>query len=854
VRAHIEKKFENRMLLAEANQWPEDAVAYFGEGNRCHMAFHFPLMPRLFMGAWMEDRFPIVDIFEQTPDIPESCQWALFLRNHDELTLEMVSDEERDFMYRVYARDLSTRINLGIRRRLAPLLGNNRRKIELMNFLLLSLPGTPVLYYGDEIGMGDNHYLGDRNGVRTPMQWSADRNAGFSHANPQRLFLPVIIDPDYHYEALNAENQERNQSSLLWWTRRVVATRKRFKTFGRGSIEFLHPENPKVLAFVREFEDEHLLVVANLSRFSQAVELDLSRYAGYVPEEVVSGNKFPIIKGDPYVLTLGFHDYYWLSLTKEEQPAVLTGRDKISEIHVAGSWEGILQGKPRERLEREILPRYVRECRWYGGKSRSLQQLKISEAIPITQEEMPGYLLILEIRYTEGSNESYLLPCAYVAGEDAVRLLDIPQAVIARLHLSDDQGVLYDAVHNPAFRSQLLKMISRKQKLRVANGEVCATSGKLLRKSGKPLPLHDSQVVRAEQSNTSLLYGDEYFLKIYRRLEEGVSPELEVGRFLAEHTGFTNTPTFAGAIEYRRPGSEPIILGLLQEFVRNQGDAWSYSLDAARRYVERVLAKRQEVEVLPSLPGSIITNSRQPLDPLLQELIGGVYLEMARLLGIRTGELHIALASGTDDRRFKPEQFTQLYQRSVYHAMRTLTRRTLDAVRKQQRSLDPNVREKAIAVLSLEKEIMRRLSLIFGKKISAFKTRIHGDYHLGQVLYTGNDFYVIDFEGEPVRTIGERQLKRSPLRDVAGMIRSFHYPAYAHLFTTKDLSEKDIEEVQPWADLWHQSVAGVFLRAYLKTCNGAPFLPQADSELEILLDAFLLEKAIYEVGYELNNR
>jgi maltose alpha-D-glucosyltransferase/alpha-amylase len=329
---------------------------------------------------------------------------------------------------------------------------------------------------------------------------------------------------------------------------------------------------------------------------------------------------------------------------------------------------------------------------------------------------------------------------------------------------------------------------------------------------------------------------------------------LELGQFLAERTGFTNTPRFAGAIEYRRPGSEPTVLGLLQEFVRNQGDAWSYSLDAARSYIERVLAKRGEVDVLPSLPASIIANARQTLDPLLQELIGGVYLERARLLGIRTAELHTALASGTDDPRFKPEPFTQLYQRSLYHAMRTLTRRTLDTVRKQQRKLDPQVREKAERLFSLEKEIIARMSLLFEKKISALKTRIHGDYHLGQVLFTGSDFFVIDFEGEPVRTLGERQLKRSPLRDVAGMIRSFHYPVYTHLFTTKDLSEKDIHELQPWADIWHQSVSGVFLKAYLQTCGNAAFLPKADSELEILMDAFLLEKAIYEVGYELNNR
>ncbi|MFO7460266.1 MAG: maltose alpha-D-glucosyltransferase, partial [Desulfatiglandales bacterium] len=278
MRAHVDGKFENRMLLGEANQWPEDASAYFGEGDECHMAFHFPLMPRMFMAIRMEDRFPIVDILAQTPTIPEVCQWAIFLRNHDELTLEMVTDEERDYMYRVYAQDPRARINLGIRRRLAPLLANNRRRIELMSSLLCSMPGTPVLYYGDEIGMGDNVYLGDRNGVRTPMQWSADRNAGFSRSNPQKLYLPIIIDPEYHYETINVEAQQANHQSLLWWMKRLIALRKRFKPFCRGAIDFLDPENYKILAFIRRYEEEQVLVVANLSRFVQYVELDLSAY------------------------------------------------------------------------------------------------------------------------------------------------------------------------------------------------------------------------------------------------------------------------------------------------------------------------------------------------------------------------------------------------------------------------------------------------------------------------------------------------------------------------------------------------------------------------------------------------
>src|SRR2546425_1468079 len=309
LRKKVDERFRNRMLLAEANQWPEDAIAYFGSGDECHMAFHFPVMPRMFMAIRMEDRYPIVDILAQRPPIPESCQWALFLRNHDELTLEMVTDEERDYMYRVYAHDPEARVNLGIRRRLAPLLGNNRRRIELMNALLFALPGTPVLYYGDEIGMGDNPYLGDRNGVRTPMQWSLDRNAGFSDANPQRLYFPLITDPEYHYQPINAEAQRQNPASPYWWMKRLIALRRRYPAFGRGSIEFLHPQNRKVLALVRRHERESILIVANLSRFVQYAELDLSALRGVTPVEMFGQTRFPPIGELPYLLTLGPHSF-----------------------------------------------------------------------------------------------------------------------------------------------------------------------------------------------------------------------------------------------------------------------------------------------------------------------------------------------------------------------------------------------------------------------------------------------------------------------------------------------------------------------------------------------------------------
>src|ERR1051326_6479967 len=401
LRKHVDEKYQDRMLLAEANQWPEDAVAYFGNGDESHMAFHFPIMPRLFMALRMEDRHPITEILRITPPIPENCQWAMFLRNHDELTLEMVTDEERDYMWRVYANDPTARINLGIRRRLAPLLNNSRRKIELLNTMLMSMPGTPIIYYGDEIGMGDNIYLGDRNGCRTPMQWSPDRNAGFSQANPQRLHLPVIIDPEYHYEAINVENQQKNFSSLLWWMRRVIAMRKNFKAFSRGSLEFLFPDNSKVLAFLRKIDDEVVLIVANLSRFAQSVELDLSNHAGCVPVEVFSRNAFPAIRKSPYVLTLGPHSYYWFTFQpKYERRA--ERKHTVPTLTAAAELQSLLEDGARERIENEILPAYVTTRRWFGAKARTLREMRVLERSSISAEANAGQLWIVEASFLDG--------------------------------------------------------------------------------------------------------------------------------------------------------------------------------------------------------------------------------------------------------------------------------------------------------------------------------------------------------------------------------------------------------------------------------------------------------------------
>jgi maltose alpha-D-glucosyltransferase/alpha-amylase len=316
VRSEIDRSYADRMLLAEANQWPPDVRPYFGEGDECHMAFHFPLMPRIYVALRKEVRTPIVEILAQTPDIPVNCQWGLFLRNHDELTLEMVTEDERDYMYTEYARDPRMRVNIGIRRRLAPLLDTSRRRQELLHSLLFSMPGTPILYYGDEIGMGDNIYLGDRNGVRTPMQWNGDRNAGFSRSDPQALYLPLVIDPVFHYQALNVEAQRRVPSSLLNWMRRLIAIRKRYPVFGRGTIEFLHPSNLAILAYTRSYGDQTILVVNNLSRFVQPAELDLRAFAGSVPVELFGETVFPRVSENPYFLSLGPHTFYWFRLEK----------------------------------------------------------------------------------------------------------------------------------------------------------------------------------------------------------------------------------------------------------------------------------------------------------------------------------------------------------------------------------------------------------------------------------------------------------------------------------------------------------------------------------------------------------
>jgi maltose alpha-D-glucosyltransferase/alpha-amylase len=856
LRAHIDANYEDRMLLAEANQWPEDAVAYFGDGDMCHMAFHFPLMPRLFMSIHMEDRFPIIDIVRQTPAIPDNCQWAIFLRNHDELTLEMVTDEERDYMYRVYAADQRMRINLGIRRRLAPLLGNHRRRMELMNGLLFSMPGTPVIYYGDEIGMGDNIYLGDRNGVRTPMQWSPDRNAGFSRANPQKLYLPVIIDPEYHYETVNVEAQTQNQHSLLWWTRRLIALRKRYRAFSRGTIEFLHPENRKVLAFIRRYEDEIILVVANLSRFAQGVSLDLGEFRGLVPIEMFGRVELPPVGEAPYFLTLGPHSFYWFSLEPQRvSPALslrLSGEGEVPLRTVEESWQELV-ATDEDGVLAGVLPDFLLAQRWFAGKGRNVRSATIDEVVTVRRGARSFLLSFVGVQYTEGVSETYLLPLAYESGEAAFRRLhQQPESVLVRLRRPGaDEGIVFDAIQDEEFSDAIVRGLIRRARVRAKNGDLVSSRLPFLRSLDLGEGLRATPI-RAEQSNTSVNVNDRLLLKTYRKLEAGTNPDFEIGRYLTER-GFPNTPRVAGAVEYQRPGEAPMTLAIVHEYIQNEGDAWQYSLDAVRDFFDRAQAEVQPVEA-PAVVAEQLLPLRDQEPPVAIAEMVGAYLESARLLGRRTAELHAELADATLP-DFAPESFTPHYQRGLFQSMRNLAGNSF-ALLAARVVEDDDMPPEAEEVLRLEEDVLRSFRRLVGLHLRSQRIRTHGDYHLGQVLFTGNDFMITDFEGEPSRSLTDRRLKRSPLRDVAGMLRSFSYAAQTAIRerVQSGLVADNGASLQPWGRLWQLWVSSAFLGAYLTRAREAGFFNADHDETAVLLDIYLLEKAVYELGYELNNR
>ncbi len=854
LRKHVDNKFKNRMLLAEANQWPEDAVAYFGEGDECHMSFHFPLMPRIFMSLSMGDRFPLIDILEQTPQIPDNAEWAIFLRNHDELTLEMVTDEERDFMYRMYAYDPQARINLGIRRRLAPLLGNDRRQIELLNGLLFSLPGTPVMYYGDEIGMGDNIYLGDRDSVRTPMQWSADRNAGFSRSNPQKLYLPIILDPEYHYEALNVEAQQQNPSSLLWWMKRIIALNKRYKALRRGSIEFLHPENRRVLAYIREYEDERILILANLSRQVEYAELDMSDYAGYYPVELFGQRRFPDIGELPYFITIAPHSFLWFSLIpgKTEDESLST---EPETIEAPEDWTALLRGKTLLRFEDTLAPFLMRN-RWFAGKSRLISKVNVIEIIEVPAAHKNYFVILMEVDYGEKDTEIYMCPVTHrmdsIEGDDDIIPLS---AIICRLsRKGESQGYLFDAVYDSDFLKSLFQMISSRKRGKGITGELVASQGRAFRmlrtlenKSIEPV------LLKAEQSNTSIIYEDTFILKLFRRVEKGTNPDLEIGRFLTDEAGYPNSPQVAGSLELQYKRGPSITMGILQGYVPGVQDVWSHMQDVLKRFYELALVTDRESLSSLSIPKKhIVELAAMDIPEQASDLIGPV-LETTRLLGQRTAELHRALASDTFNEEFVSEVFTPLYQRSLYQSLRNLTDRIFSKLKKQLNQLPEELQKDGKKLYESRVSIQNHFKSLISKKVTSTRIRTHGDFHLGQVLFTGKDFYIIDFEGEPSRSLSERKIKRSPLRDVAGMLRSFHYAALGTL-QERVVHSQDREYLEFLSHYWQTWVSAAFLKGYLENCQSEHFIPDSKEEMILLIDLYSFEKAVYELGYEMDSR
>jgi maltose alpha-D-glucosyltransferase / alpha-amylase len=860
IRRELDARYQGRMLLAEANQWPSDVLAYFGNGDECHMAFHFPLMPRLFMALRQEDRHPVKEILNQTPDIPATCQWAIFLRNHDELTLEMVTDEERDYMYQAYAADPQMRLNVGIRRRLAPLMENNRARIELLNGLLLSLPGTPIIYYGDEIGMGDNIYLGDRNGVRTPMQWTADRNGGFSRADPARLYGPVVMDSVYGYQSVNVEAQERSPSSLLNWMRRGIALRRQHRIFGRGSMEILRPENRAILAFVRRYPpDDPILVVANFARTMQLASLDLSAFAGRLPIEMSGGTVLPRVSDAPYVLTLGPYAFYWLAL-RQEAPSPITVRPlgatpeaslDESPLLVGQDWSHLLSGGTRGVLERQYLGPFLHRQRWFGARSAAPPDVEVVDWGMLRHTADP--LLLTVMAAGTGEGDRYNVPLITVSGPHTDEVVtQVSDALVARI-AGARKGALHGSIDAETAR-ELFAAIEHERVLTLAHGEARATRtsafadilGSATADELVPVP------AGVEQSNSSIRFGERFILKVIRRLWPGTNPELEIGRFLTERTPFRHAPRLAGAIEYRSDAGDVYTMAVLQAIIYNQSDGWRHALGVIERFLDAAVTWDVAQATLPV-----------PFDPLVVAIpesaratVGG-YLESAAIIGRRTAELHLALNS--------PVAATDLgvavLPRSDIHAL-------ADQVSAEARITIAHLGEMGITLPAdaqlLVQELMARRSALLAAIASAAAgipdrvqtSRIHGDYHLGQVLHHEEDFSIVDFEGEPERPIEERRRLQSPLKDVAGMVRSFHYASGAGLTARRSRAgvAQEGARLSVWANWWRTWATVSFLQAYRSTAAGAPFLPADPAAMSHLLRLFLLDKALYEVRYELAHR
>ena len=848
IRAEIDANYPDRMLLAEANQWPEDTQLYFGDaqsddGDECHMAFHFPLMPRMYMAVAQEDRFPITDIMRQTPEIPANCQWAIFLRNHDELTLEMVTDRERDYLWNYYAADRRARINLGIRRRLAPLLERDRRRVELLNSLLLSMPGTPTLYYGDEIGMGDNIYLGDRDGVRTPMQWTIDRNGGFSRADPASLVLPPIMDPLYGYQSVNVEAQARDPHSLLNWNRRLLAVRKQQKAFGRGSLTMLSPSNRRILAYIREYtgadgKAEIILCVANVSRAAQAAELELSHYAGMVPVEMLGGSAFPPIGQLPFLLTLPPYGFYWFLLAPENQmpswhvePA--QSMPDFNTLVLKKRMEELLEEPSRSTLEKNALLQYLPKRRWFAGKDAVIEQIRIVYGVRFDTLATP--VLLSEVEVSSGGEISlYQLPFGFLA-EDQISSALPQQLALARVRRGRQVGLITDAFSLESFVRALVQGLQARTRLFIDDGELVFEPTEQLALLG----LGDDAPVRylsAEQSNSSVVVGGSLVLKLIRRVSGGIHPELEMGAYLTA-AGFTNMSPLLGAVT-RIDGQGVLhLLMIAQGYLSNQGDAWDWTQNTLERAIRDEMAPAH--------------SEQEQHANALAELAN-----FAALLGQRLGEMHVLLAAPTRNAAFRARPSTGKDGLALRKSIGAQLERALRLLERHRSELEEDDQKLVEELLAQREDMLGRVDALCKQVVGGLIMRVHGDLHLGQVLVVQGDAYLIDFEGEPARPLQERRSKHSPYKDVSGVLRSFDYAAATATRNVQsaDTSQQAQQARQRVARHYLHESRHAFIEAYgLATAN----LPHAweDAEGEsAALELFSLEKAAYEIAYEAEHR
>jgi maltose alpha-D-glucosyltransferase/alpha-amylase len=849
LRTLIDAHYPNVLLLAEANQWPEDVREYFGEGDECHMAYHFPLMPRMYMAVAQEERHPITEIMAQTPDIPESCQWAIFLRNHDELTLEMVTSKERDYMYNMYASDKRARLNFGIRRRLAPLLENDVGRITLMKSLLLSMPGSPILYYGDEIGMGDNIYLGDRDGVRTPMQWRPERNGGFSRADQQRLYLQPIMDPVYGYEAVNVEAQARAPSSLLNWMRRILAVRKGFTAFGRGTLTFLRPANRKILAYLREHGEQIILCVANLARSAQPVELDLAKYKGRVPIELIGRTPFPPIGELPYLLTLPGHGFLWFRLAAAENAPAWreeqVPRDELPVLVLFDGWASLFRDrvvpwrinmseKVRGELENEALPAFIAGRRWFAAKSDGLRSVQIADSAEWTVSDRTWLVTLVHVEGEGGEMQTYFLPLSLAwEDRDESLLRALGSFTIAKVRQQAQVGMLADAFGDESFVRALVAAVGEGLQLKLARGSLhFKPTSAFARLVGPDLATLSVVMPGSQSSNTIVALNERLFVKGYRRLQAGANPEVEIGRYLTEVVQFAHSVPMAGSVEYVAEDGRTATLALIQGYVQNQGSGWTYTLDYLDRFFEDI--------------------SRGATTAIGADMHGG-YNALARTLGMRTAELHAALARRTGDPAFDPVLLEAVDVVAWVERTREAAAAVLDHVARRRDALPERARGGADRLLAQRDRLLARIAAHANDRSEVAKTRVHGDYHLGHVLLVQNDFVITDFEGEPLRTMVERAQKQSALKDVAGMLRSFDYAMRAALFNFISERPDAREALESAGRQWQTQAVKAFLDGYEEVAPSRG-LAGVRSEMNGLLELFVLERAVYELKYELDNR